>query len=238
MTNSRALRRRILARPRLLDLFCGAGGCSVGYQRAGFDVIGVDIEPMPRYPYTLVRDDAVAVLDCLVHGERIHGMRLEDFDAIHASPPCPAYSLASHYHGTQANHPDLYQPVKALLERSRLPYVIENVEGSPLRRDVVLCGEMFGLRVHRHRVFETAGFFVMRPRHAPHQMKGALHNCHIEEGHARQVAGNYANHEDALDAMGVDWPMSRRELRNAIPPAYTEHIGGYLMAVMNMEKAA
>jgi DNA (cytosine-5)-methyltransferase 1 len=216
-------------RPILLDLFCGAGGCAIGYHRAGFDVVGVDLEPQPNYPFHVIQADAL---------EFLRTVSMDGFDAIHASPPCPAYSLATHYHGTQADHPDLYEPVKALLERAGLPYVIENVPGSPVRKDVVLCGEMFGLRVHRHRLFETEGFFCMQPRHAPHQLKGALTNCHIEEGHARLVAGNYKDHEDAADAMGIDWPMSRRELANAIPPAYCEHIGGFLMAAVGERRAA
>jgi DNA (cytosine-5)-methyltransferase 1 len=208
----------------LLDLFCGAGGAAMGYHRAGFEVVGVDIEPQPNYPFEFIRADALHEMDRL---------RWSWYDAIHASPPCPAYSLATHYHGTQADHPDLISPVRRALEASGLPWVIENVEGAPLRRDLVLCGEMFGLRLHRHRVFETGGFFAMQPRHAPHRLKGALHNCHIEQGHARLVAGNYADHEDAMDAMGIDWDISRRELANAIPPAYTEHIGHYLMAEVN-----
>ena len=207
-------------KPRLLDLFCGAGGCSVGYSRAGFDVVGVDLKPQPNYPYEFHQGDALALTPWVV----------ENFDAIHASPPCQAFSLASTFHpGTQAKHDDLVDATRTLLERSGLPWVMENVEGSPLRRDLVLCGEMFGLRVHRHRVFETGGgFYALQPRHQPHLLEGALHNCDIREGVARQVAGNYANHEDASDAMGIDW-MTRKELSQAIPPAYTEFIGEQLM---------
>jgi DNA (cytosine-5)-methyltransferase 1 len=214
-----------VSRPRLLDLFCGAGGCSVGYHRAGFDVVGFDNVPQPNYPFEFIQGDALAA-------------SLTGFDAVHASPPCPAYSLATHYHGTQDNHPDLYKPVQEKLLASGLPYVIENVPGSPVRKDLVLCGEMFGLRVHRHRLFELHGFFVLAPRHQPHVLKGALTNCHIEEGHARLVAGNYADHEDAADAMGIDWPMSRRELANAIPPAYTFWIGERLLDFLRFEAAA
>jgi hypothetical protein len=220
---------------------CGAGGCTKGYQRSGFEVVGVDSVPQPNYCGDhFIQADALELLRDLIDGKSTWGTRwfLSHFSAVHASPPCPAYSRASHYHGTQANHPDLVAPTRDLLDRALLPYVIENVEGSPLRRDVVLCGEMFGLRVHRHRVFETGGFLAMRTPHYPHSLKGAKHNCHIEEGHARLVAGNYANHEDAMDAMGIDWPMSRRELANAIPPAYTEHIGEYLMRAITFEAAA
>ena len=220
-----------VVKPRLLDLFCGAGGCTKGYQRAGFEVVGVDLAAQPNYCGEVFhRGDALEI------GQRL--LDSEDFDAIHASPPCPAYSRASHYHGVQANHPDLVGPTRDLLNQTGLPWVIENVPGSPVRRDLVLCGEMFGLRVHRHRYFETEGFFAMQPPHGRHTLKGADHNCHIEEGVARLVAGNYANHEDAADAMGIDWKISRRELANAIPPAYTEHIGGYLMAAVQGRVAA
>ncbi len=218
-------------RPRLLDLFCGAGGASVGYHNAGFEVIGVDINPQPNYPFTFIRADALKVFmaDFWILG----GM--EDFDAIHASPPCQAFSLASLYHGqaNQDSHPDLVDETRLLLDATGLPYVIENVVGAPVRPDLVLCGEMFGLRVHRHRVFETGGWFSMRPPHTKHLLKGADHNCHIEDGYTRIVAGNYSDHDDAMDAMGIDW-MTRKELSQAIPPAYTEFIGEQLLAYMKV----
>lgn len=214
-------------KPRLLDLFSGAGGAAMGYHRAGFEVVGVDIESQPNYPFEFWQADAIETLEC----GRIGPWMLEDFDAVDASPPCQAFSLATLYHGRKQadTHPDLIAPVRDLLEQTGLPYVIENVVGAPIRKDVLLCGEMFGLRVHRHRYFETSGFFVMQPRHSPHTLKGAAHNCHIEDGYTRIVAGNYANHEDASEAMGIDW-MTRQELAEAIPPAYTEHIGMYLRA--------
>jgi DNA (cytosine-5)-methyltransferase 1 len=215
-------------KPRLLDLFACQGGAGEGYRRAGFDVTGVDIEPQPRNPHRFVQADALEYL--AAHGH--------EFDAIHASPPCQAFSLATGFHGTQANHPDLVDPVRQLLEASGKPWVIENVEGAPLRRDLVLCGEMFGLRLHRHRVFEIGGWFAMSPRHAPHRLKGALHNCHVEDGHARQVAGNFADMESASEAMGIDW-MDRRGLAQAIPPAYTEFIGEQLIGQLGaLEQAA
>ena len=211
-------------KPRLLDLFCGAGGAAMGYHRAGFDVVGVDIVPQPNYPFEFHQADALE-------------FPLDGFDAIHASPPCQAYSRATHYHGTQANHPDLVAPTRTILEISGLPWVIENVERSPLRRDVVLCGEMFGLRVHQHRVFETGCFLVLRPSHVRHRLKGARTNCHVEEGHARLVAGHFSNLADASDAMGIDW-MTRAELAQAIPPAMTEYIGHFLLAAVRARQAA
>jgi DNA (cytosine-5)-methyltransferase 1 len=219
-----------VTRPRLLDLFCGAGGCSVGYKRAGFDVVGVDIAPQPNYPFEFHQADALDWASWHIEAA--------EFDAIHASPPCPAYSLVSGFQGVADQHPDLVGPVRDLLNRAPTPYVIENVDGAPLRRDLVLCGEMFGLRVFRHRVFEISGFFAMQPPHSPHVQRGAKTNCETGPGVARWITGNYADHEDAADAMGIDWPVSRRELANAIPPAYTEHIGGYLMAELRARAAA
>ena len=215
-------------KPQLLDLFCGAGGCSVGYARAGFDVVGVDIADQPSYPYDFRKGDALEMCEELVWALGV--------DAIHASPPCQAFSLASLYHGkaNQDKHPDLVDATRRLLNETGLPWVMENVVGAPLRADLTLCGEMFGLGVHRHRIFETEGFFAMSPPHTPHRLRGAKHNCHVEEGYARIVAGNYADHDSASEAMGIDW-MDRKELAQAIPPAYTEHIGGYLMTAVQQK---
>lgn len=204
----------------------------MGYHRAGFDVVGVDIAPQPNYPFEFHQRDALkCVRSLVVNGLVGDGLAGGWFDVIHASPPCQAYSLATLYHG-RANadrHPDLVEPTRELLEQTGLPYVIENVPGAPVRPDVVLCGEMFGLRVHRHRVFELGGWFAMRLPHGRHVLKGAVTNCSVQDGMARLVAGNYANHEDASDAMGIDW-MARKELAEAIPPAYTEFIGHQLHA--------
>jgi DNA (cytosine-5)-methyltransferase 1 len=208
-------------RPRLLDLFCGAGGASVGYHRAGFDVVGVDLHPQPNYPYEFHQADALT-------------FPLDGFDAIHASPTCQTFSLASAWRpGTKEKYPDLVTPMRLRLHaEATVPFVIENVPGAPIRQDVLLCGEMFGLRLHRHRYFETEGFLVMQPAHSGHRLKGALTNCHIEAGYTRQVAGNFAGMASASEAMGIDW-MTRLELAEAIPPAYTEFIGGQLLDQVN-----
>lgn len=211
-------------KPRLLDLFCGAGGAAMGYHRAGFEVVGVDIKPQPNYPFEFLKDDA---LDFLENGAW-DSLWLGQFDAIHASPPCPAYSLVSGFQGVADKHPDLVGPTRELLEQTGLPYVIENVLGAPLRRDLTLCGEQFGLRVHRHRIFELGGWFMLAIPHARHLLRGAATNCEKGEGVARWITGNYADHEDASDAMGIHW-MTRRELKDAIPPAYTEFIGAGLL---------
>ena len=207
-----------MSRPLLLDLFCCEGGAAMGYHRAGFDVVGVDIVPRPRYPFPFVQADALAP-----------PFDLSAFDAIHASPPCQAFSLASGYHPkAKAKHLDLVDPTRQMLEAAGVPYVIENVIGAPMRADVMLCGEQFKLRVHRHRLFEVGRVLIMAPEHQRHRLRGADHNCDIADGKTRIVAGNYADHGDASDAMGIDW-MSRKGLSQAIPPAYTEHIGRQLI---------
>ncbi len=210
-------------KPVLLDLFCCAGGSAKGYQRAGFHVVGVDIEPQPDYC-----GDEFHQADALT-------FPLDGYDAIHASPTCQTFSIASAFHpGTKDNYPDLVTPIRERLYReARVPFVIENVAGAPIRQDVMLCGEMFGLRLHRHRYFETEGFLCMQPPHTKHRLRGAIHNCHIEDGYTRQVAGNFADLESARDAMGIDW-MDRAHLAEAIPPAYTEHIGRQLLAAIGV----
>jgi DNA (cytosine-5)-methyltransferase 1 len=198
----------------------------MGYHRAGFDVVGVDIAPQPHYPFELVRMDALRMIGGWSWRDWRH-----EFVAIHASPPCPAYSRVTGFGGVGAHkkHPDLIEPTRRLLEATGLPYAIENVPGAPLRPDLTLCGEMFGLRVHRHRVFELGGgAFVLRIPHQAHRLHGARDNCHIEDGYTRVVTGHLSDVEDAADAMGIDW-MNRYELTQAIPPAYTEFIGAQLL---------
>ena len=133
-------------KPRLLDLFCCAGGAGVGYARAGFEVIGVDIKEQPNYPLPFVKADALA----------LNRSFLLTFDAIHASPPCQSYSDLAKRNGNAHEWPRLIEPVREMLKGTGLPYVIENVDGAPLIDPVVLCGTMFpSLRVLRHRLFEA-----------------------------------------------------------------------------------
>ncbi|HXC42398.1 MAG TPA: DNA cytosine methyltransferase [Candidatus Dormibacteraeota bacterium] len=147
-----------MSKPRLLDLFCCAGGASVGYDRAGFKVVGVDIAPQPNYPFEFIQADAMS----------LDSKFLASFDAIHASPPCQSYSDLAKRNGNGHKWPRLIEPVRRILIRSGLPYVIENVDGSPLLHPVVLCGTMFPkLRVLRHRLFE-ANFVMLAPPHHRH----------------------------------------------------------------------
>jgi len=224
---------------RILDTFCCAGGAGVGYNRAGFEVVGVDIEDRPRYPFPFVRDDALSVLQWLLDGETIGPFGLDDFDAIHASPPCQGYTALAAVHGNE--WPKLIEPVRELLEQTGLPYVIENVQGAPVRRDLTLCGEMFGLGVIRHRYFELGGWTMLQPQHVPHRgrVAGWRHGEWFD-GPYFAVYGNGGGKgsvEQWQDAMGIDWTSDRIELAEAIPPRYTELIGRGLIAHLE-EKAA
>lgn len=213
-----------MSKPRLLDLFSCAGGAGVGYARAGFDVVGVDIDPQPNYPYEHHVGDALQYL--AKHGK--------DFDAIHASPPCQGYTALKAVHGNP--WPLLIEPVRDLLEQIGKPYVIENVQGAPIRRDMILCGEMFGLRVLRHRYFELGNWTGTAPAHQPHRgrVAGWRHGQYYD-GPYFAVYGNGGGKGTVAqwqDAMGIDWTNDRRELAEAIPPAFTHHIGTQLMAAL------
>lgn len=230
-------------RPQLLDLFCKAGGTSTEYHRAGFDVTGVDIEFQPNYPFGFYQDDALDFV-------RRYG---DHFDVIAASPPCQAYSK-TRYVTKSTHHPKLIKPVRDLLSDLGKPYVIENVEqaGPEMAAPVRLCGSSFGLRVRRHRLFETNWPLTGLP--CDHAWQDSDRIYKIRQSSARAgfymsgvvpVFGNHGqvafegppppgmSRETLLcrEAMGIGW-MSRRELAQAIPPAYTEHIGRQLIAYL------
>ena len=214
-----------MGKPRLLDLFCKAGGAGAGYAQAGFEVVGVDIEPQRRYPFDFVQGDVLALTPDFLAG----------FDAIHASPPCQAHSLAQRIQSRE--HPDLVEPTRKLLRASGRPYVIENVEGAPLIEPVTLCGSMFhGLKTYRHRLFELS-FPLNQPAHPPHVAPTRKMGRPPEAGEFMHVVGNFSGVAQAREAMGIDW-MSRDELREAIPPAYTRFLGEHLLRVLNMQAAA
>lgn len=211
-----------MGRPRLLDLFCGAGGAGMGYRRAGFDVVGVDIAPQPRYPFEFHQGDALEFL--AEHGH--------EFAAVHASPPCQAYSRTGHLADAQGGRRSvvrLIEPTRTALRRLGVPYVIENVEDAPLMSPLMLCGSMFNLRVRRHRLFESPVFmFGLGCAHRQQGRPVGVLNWG-RWGHQIPNGGRMAESlGDAQDAMGIDW-MNRRELAEAIPPAYTEFIGRQLL---------
>lgn len=202
---------------RLLDLFCCAGGAAMGYHRAGFDVVGVDINPQPNYPFEFHQADALEFVSK-------HGW---EFDAVHASPPCQRWTTAQKIRGNE--HPDLIRPLRGLLVDLGLPYVIENVEGAPLHSPVMICGAMFpGLRVYRHRLFETT-FPVAIPAHPEHAAKLTKMGRPPRDAEFMHVVGNFSGVTAARRAMGIPW-MTRDQLREAIPPAYTEFLGATLLA--------
>jgi DNA (cytosine-5)-methyltransferase 1 len=213
-------------KPRLLDLFCCAGGAGVGYARAGFDVVGVDIDPQPHYPLPFIQTDAMA----------LDPKFIATFDAIHASPPCQSYSDLAKRNGNGHEWPRLIEPVRDMLIRSGLPYVIENVDGAPLLNPVVLCGTMFkGLRVLRHRLFE-ANFPILVPPHGKHPICHTFDKRKAQFGRTNEMrdfvsvnGGGNCSVAAARDAMGINW-MTKNELNEAIPPAYTKLIGEQLLA--------
>lgn len=217
--------------PLLLDWGCSAGGAAWGYHLAGFTVVGVDIEPQPHYPFLFVQMDGFQFLD------KYGG----DFDAIHASPPCPRYSKITKK-ANRGNHPDLIAPLRDKLLKLRLPFVIENVPGAPLDKPLKLCGCMFPeLRVYRERWFET-NFKLLPPvgQHKLHRDKTPRAGHGVSpKGYISITSGGVINLPDGWTpaayknmAMGIDW-MTQDELTKAIPPAYTRYIGQHLQAVLH-----
>lgn len=213
-----------MTRPRLLDLFSCAGGAAMGYRRAGFDIEGVDIVPQPRYPFTHHVGDAL----------EFFAAHWREFDAFHASPPCQGYTTMSNRYrgqgGPTDDHPLLIADVRAAFTATGRPYVIENVDGARkhMRSPLRLTGGMFGLRVERPRLFET-NVLVMQPHPKPIGVYGRHHDGRRlwtrSDGTELRCASSL---QEGRNAMGIDW-MEWAELTEAIPPAMTEHIGGYLI---------
>lgn len=202
---------------KLLDLFCGAGGCAVGYYRAGFhDITGIDINPQRNYPYHFVQADALEYL--AAHGH--------EYDFIHARPPCQAYSdmTPPEY---KTNHPDLIDATRLALQTTGKPFVIENVAGARklLRNPLMLCGTMFGLNIWRHRCFEVwPDMLTLTPtcRHIGHSVL----ITGVSRIKGKKRIENTA--DECRQASGIDW-MTRKELDEAIPPAFTQFIGERLL---------
>ncbi len=209
----------------LLDLFCGAGGVGMGYAQAGFTVVGVDVQPQPRYPFGFMHADALWVLRELVGGGSVGGYSLTDIAVIHASPPCQQYSRCRYMRQREGRtYPDLVAPMRALLRQTGKPYLIENVPGAPLEHPVWLCGQMFGLPVLRHRGFES-NYLLLAPAHPSHR------GLQVGRDFVT-VAGHITSQQRAREAMGIDW-MQTRELAQAIPPVYTWWLGSQLAGVVS-----
>lgn len=217
-------------KPRLLDLFCGAGGAAMGYHRAGFDVVGVDVNDQPNYPFTFWRMD---VKNLFWPGVP------KLFDAVHASPVCYGWSkMRDCRPGMKDDQPDYITPLRPLLKATGLPYVIENVPGAPLEMPVRICGTGLGLKVQRHRDFECGGFEVWSVpcHHGLNAWNPAYKHATNRKRRRVPVIGEWRVPKSLQDeAMGIDW-MTLPELQEAIPPAYTEYIGRQLLA--HLEVAA
>jgi DNA (cytosine-5)-methyltransferase 1 len=202
-------------KPRLLDLFCGAGGAAMGYYRAGFEVVGVDIKPQPHYPFEFHQADAL-------------NYPLEGFDAYHASPPCQSYSPCTNLE-QRVNYPKLIIPMQRLLHGKL--YVIENVKGArkELKSTLWLCGTMFGLPIHRHRYFELSfEQFDLRPPCGSESEIYYITGSKVKNGeYVREP-----NSQERKQYLGTPW-MTINEMDECIPPAYTEYIGKYLMKELN-----
>ncbi|MEV4993129.1 class I SAM-dependent methyltransferase [Streptomyces niveus] len=224
----------LIRRPRVwrvLDAFCCIGGAARGYKRLGFHVTGVDLRPMPDYAGDhFVQGDAIEYI-------RAHG---HEFDFIHTSPPCQGEGAPAK--GTNAarnkalgrQYPRLIAPTRTALGTTGRPYVMENVAGSGVRKDLRLCGEMFGLGVLMHRYFELGGWTTTRPAHPAHRgyVRGWRHGIYRDGPYvaAYGKGGGKATTEEIRWAKGIDWSTDHFNLREALPPAYTQWIGGAFLA--------
>jgi DNA (cytosine-5)-methyltransferase 1 len=225
-----------MSRPILLDLFCGAGGAAMGYHRAGFDVVGVDINPQPHFPFEFIQADWEEPLWTLPGLWEREGRPY----AIHASPPCQRYSSMTKRWDRSEDHPDLIAPVREHLEAIGVPYVIENVEGAPLWGPLMLCGTMFGLRsgeytLRRHRLFEAGGGWSLDWAPAPCAHTGlALPVYGHAGGKSKRDGLTFPGTDAWREGMGIDW-MTGKELAESIPPAYTEFVGARLLAALRAD---
>lgn len=227
-------------KPRLLDLFCCAGGAGMGYARAGFEITGVDVVKHANNPHTVIEADALALDPKWI---------AENFDAVHASPPCQGYTTMRHAPGAKGA-PRLIGQTRELLQATGLPWVIENVEAAApeMRNPLLLCGTMFGLgaqghELQRHRLFETS--FPVLPLACRHTERPVIG---VYGGHARNRSAKHGGrgtkdswaggHKAAAsEALGIDW-MNLAEMSEAIPPAYTEYLGWQLRAVLMLRTVA
>jgi len=224
---------------KVLDLFCGAGGAAVGISQAADTVMidGIDINPQPEYPFVFTQADIADVEVQLI----------QEYDFVWASPPCQRYSIASRHHRNRGReYPDLVGLTRELLDKAGVPYCMENVPGAPIRRDLMLCGEMFGINVIRHRNFELSGFTARQPEHIKH--RGL-----VKDGYYCTVAGNGGNDnghnytrlrgrpfisklETWQHAMGISWINNVQSLRESVPPVYSRYIFREFLYYMSGEE--
>ena len=210
-----------MTRPPLLDLCSGSGGCAVGYHRAGFDVTCVDNVPHADNPFPLIVADALEVLRDAAF--------LSRFEAIHASFPCPRWSISGNATGNADKHPDLITPGRPLLQAWGGPYVMENVPGAPLVDPVLICGRAMGLqRIKRHRLFES-NVFLTSPGCACDGTPAISVFGHAGDERGRDGVRRHVPIAEVRRLMGVEWMTDREDVADAIPPVYTEYIGAQLL---------
>lgn len=206
---------------KALDLFCGAGGASMGLARAGFEVSGIDTNERLNYPFKFIVGDVMQWLEWTSF--------IQHFDLVWASPPCQRYTRMQKIRARE--HPDLIGPVREKLQRIGVPFVIENVIGAPLNFPVMLCGAMFGLRMYRHRLFEAS--FPLQPKEHPRHTERTEKAGRLpKDGGFISVAGHFPGVGEVRRVMEVPW-MRRDEIAQAIPPAYSEYIGKAAIAHLN-----
>jgi DNA (cytosine-5)-methyltransferase 1 len=212
-------RNKLSKEYKILDLFCGGGGVSMGIYLAGASkVTGVDIKPEPEYPCLTSEDFTFIQADATKFDMDF----LRSFDFIWASPPCQSYTFASaRWRNLGKTYPDLVEPTRNMLLESGVPFCMENVTTAPLRKDLILCGEMFGIKVIRHRIFEINGFKARQPEHIKH--RGS-----VKAGHYVTVAGHGGDGKASLkawqDAMQIHWMKNKKTLAESIPPVFSRYI--------------
>ena len=201
-------------KPKLLDLYCCGGGAGYGYEQAGFEVTGIDIAPQPKHRGAFIQADAIEYLKAHWH----------EYDVIHASPPCQAYSMASmQFRIVGKEYVDLIEITRAELIKTGKPYIIENVPGSPLINPIELCGAMFGMRTYRHRLFES-NFLIIPPAHPKHIAPNAKMGRPVKDGEFIQYVGHFPGVKLVQEMTGLHW-LGQKELAQSIPPQYTKFIG-------------
>ncbi len=207
-------------KPVLLDTYCKAGGAGMGYFKAGFDIVGVDIEPQPNYPFEFIQADAIEFIS--KYGR--------DFNVIHASPLCQGYSRTKSLHSNK--YPLQINETRKALRKTKREYIIENVIGAPLLSPIFLDGTMFNLQVIRKRLFECS-FKINQPQKGIKKGSVGGKNCTRKDFNGYYiVAGHHAGTiAEWKKAMGITWDVTRDELAKAIPPTYTEFIGKHLITL-------
>ena len=209
-------------KPLAIDLCCGVGGASMGLARAGYRVIGVDINPQPRYPFEFVQANALT-------------FDISPADLVWASWPCQRWSKATPTL-RQAQHPDLIEPGRQMLQQWGGPYVLENVTGAPLRTSIMLCGSMFGLNLFRHRNFES-NFYLWQPEHPTWcKERVTMRRGGTVPTLAGRAGGKGGSTQTWREASGIPWAATARELAQSIPPSYSEYIGRQANAIGNTNK--